>query len=131
MGTYQFGRNPKAWIMTIARNTSINVWNKAKKEISNEFCFEECDTVSVPVEVQVTDRLALDQALNVLTAQEREVFVMHYAGDLTYSSISKIMNLSLSAVSRLCTSARKKVKSCLQQKSEKGGVKYEHKKAIQ
>ena len=90
--SYKFGTNFKAWISSIARNLSLNEYNKRKKMIlidEDNYEFKSNDENSL-----------INKSLNLLKTDSnlREVFVYRIIFNLTFRDISKIMNLPKSTI---------------------------------
>ena len=89
--SYKFGTNFKAWISSIARNLSINLYNKRKREllVDDTYEFESSD-----------DNSLIKKALNLLKDDSslREVFIYHIIFNLSFREISRIMDLPKSTV---------------------------------
>lgn len=111
-GTYHNGNNPKAWIMSITRNTAIDFRRKRSHEFltaSSTLCGSEDPYLNFGSE----ESLEIQQALAMLDDQERQIVVMRILSDLTYNSISKIMSIPLPTVAWKYKHGIKKLKTQL------------------
>lgn len=105
---YKKGSSPKAWIMTITRNMSIDYLRKYKKEdIMDEFYIATDKDMSE----EISKKLQVNEALSLLKDEEREVVVLHIISDLTFKNIGEILNKPLGTVTWRYREAIKKLKN--------------------
>lgn len=91
--------NAKAWIMGIARNESIDYMRKNKHEINSDFNEEfAIDNGISTAHEQVLSKIHIEEALSVLSEINRQIIVLHIMGDLTFRTVSKLMNMPLGTV---------------------------------
>lgn len=101
--TYRFGCNPRAWIMGIAHNLCCDIVRKNRREVPDgEVGFLSSGGGEPPVEELITEKLTLQRALENLPDIEREIFVLHFAGDMTYLAIGRMLGLPLATVAWKC-----------------------------
>lgn len=110
---YRKGTNGYAWICRIVRNTAINyiksrggrVWQDLGEfESASSCCFEEKTEAVVLVE----------QLMQELSEEMREMVYRKYFLDMTVREIGKEMNRSKSYVSKMILRAEKQMKSRLE-----------------
>lgn len=107
--------NVKAWLFTIMRNLWIN--QRKRSQISpvqlDETIEDVCDEWNInPEELLINNemRQILMKALNELPDAYREILVLRYFEDFSYSEISKILNCPLGTVMSRLNRAREKLK---------------------
>ncbi len=99
--------NGLAYIMTIARNVSLNVIRKNKRQIPSsdeELVFFGGQDVK-PIE----EKSVLKEALAILSDEERRVLVLSQAYGFTFEEVSKIMGTSVATVKRRSKAAKDKL----------------------
>jgi RNA polymerase sigma-70 factor, ECF subfamily len=107
------GDNPRAWLLTIVRNTAYS-W--IKKQLNDEklIPFDE-KTYAVPVEVAPSElsqerrRQLLEEALNRLPAKFREVLVLFEIERWSYKAIAAALNVRLGTVMSRLNRARRRL----------------------
>lgn len=93
--TFENKGNPKSWIMTITRNTSIDYLRKYKKEDIKEI-FDintENDRTN-----DINNKIAINEAMASLHNEEREIVILHLISDLTFKSIGEVLGKPLGTV---------------------------------
>lgn len=106
--TYNFKGSHKSWIMTMARNLSIDYLRKNKNHItldSLDNCFE-----SPSLEPKIHSKLLLEELFLKLKDNEREIVLLHLLSDLTFKEISKTLKKPLGTVAWQYNSAIKKLR---------------------
>ena len=95
--SFKIGTNIYAYLTTIARNKSINLYNKAKREVHNDdFLSYIPDENSKP---KYESNANIEAILGLLTNQiEREIVVYHVLLDYKFIDIAGIMNMKLGTV---------------------------------
>jgi len=101
-----------AWIMTIAKNTAINYDKKNEKEILISD-LEELGLRYSNEEGVVEEKIVVEEALNKLKIEEREVLQYKAIDGMSFSEISVIIHKSESATKRLYYSGKEKLKNIL------------------
>ena len=103
---FKEGGNVYAYLVTIGRNLSINLYHERKKEVISEEIFE-----TIPAEeVEETHDEEIFELLNVLDQSEREIVTMHIINDLKFREIASIMKKPLGTVLWIYNKALKKMK---------------------
>lgn len=100
-----------SFLITIAKNLSINEYNRRKKVTYDETYFE---TYHIPVldsiEIKVENRELIDKALKLLTDLEKDVFLLHTLENLKHREIAKILNKPLGTITWTYQEAIKKIR---------------------
>jgi len=105
---FDLDKNFKTWLFAIARNTAID-WLRKKKNIlfseldlhieENEKSFEEsvADTEPLPDEIFQRKELKkeLENALQKIKPDFREIILLHYTENLTFEEISEMVGRPL------------------------------------
>lgn len=118
----------KNWIFTIANNHLKNHWRGLKKEMLSLDELEEKGIFpSVQADLRKThndiDQAKVYRALEGLSESEKEIIIMHYINDLSYSEIAEIMKKREGAIrtqlSRALKRFRKKYEALYPNEYEK------------
>lgn len=102
------GGKPMAWVFTIARNMSLKKLGERKKRAA----FEDGDweELLVGTEVSTEESFAIKTCLTMLSADEREIVIMHGVAGFMHKEIAKIMSLPLGTVLSKYSRAIKKLR---------------------
>jgi RNA polymerase sigma-70 factor, ECF subfamily len=113
------GGNPRAWLLTIVHNTALT-WNKKYIKRKRFVPLDE-ESCTIPVE-QVPSELSLAQrtqqlenALNRLPAEFREVLVLFEIEGWSYKEIAKALEVPLGTVMSRLSRARCRLRKELEQ----------------
>ncbi len=114
---YNSKQKPMSWILTITKNLCLNKLKSQKRT-------ENTDITELENELQVTDnsieeKMLIENILNSLNDEERQIFVLHTIKDMKFKEIGKILNMKLSTVISKYHRAVKK----LRDKYGKDGIK--------
>ncbi len=130
---YKSGRGHKTYISTIARNMCIDYLRKRNREIPTDLSggseadenemYQNAGTQSETVSPGITsvghtdgfeDRLVesftLQEALQTLKENEREIIHLKIAGELTFQEIADLLHIPLGTVTWRCREALKKLR---------------------
>ncbi|EPR07489.1 RNA polymerase sigma factor [Ruminiclostridium papyrosolvens] len=94
--SYTRGTNPKAWIMSIARNTAID---KLRKKDMNDLSFskdtEYCETklAKVGVKIDLDEKIDLIEEINKLDFQSQQIVLLHVIVGLKFREISSLLDM--------------------------------------
>ena len=97
----------KTWIFTIARNTIFDYLRKRKSIVFSELNQDEKDFIEGLESVddwpseyvqRIQDKDFLEKILSKLGADYREVLVLHYQEEMTFTEIAQILNKSINTV---------------------------------
>lgn len=87
------GRSSVAtWLFGIAHNHCRNLARKARQELPTENDWL-CEHVETGTEKKLIDRHALRQALGALSAEHREVVLLHEVEGLTYGEAASVLGV--------------------------------------
>ena len=108
-----------AYLYTIARNLCIDYFRIHKDELIEDLPtkIQEMPESRDKVE-DIVDRISIEQALDSLTADEREAVVLRFSGELSVEDIAKTMGISRFAVRRRISSALEKLRKEMERNEE-------------
>lgn len=108
LGKYDKSKSLKAWLLTIARNKSIDYlrYNVARKELplKGDLVGED--------EVQIEEG-HLKEMMDGLDKKYKEVLLMYYWQELTYKEIAEILGISINTVKTRLKRAKDNLKTIL------------------
>ena len=99
----------KSWLTTIARNLSLNEYNKRKKEQLTDH--QEQEVVFGSYMSNSMNELLVRDILELLKPDERDIIIYHIVSDLTFKEIAKILNMPQGTVTWKYSEAMKKLKT--------------------
>ena len=102
---YQKGTNFNAWISKIARNISINYYNREKK-----IEYKEDNNPIFNIESKDSK---LNYYLQCLDDEEKDVIIYHLVLNMKFKEVSEIINKPLSSVFLIYKKAIEKIKKSL------------------
>lgn len=112
---YQKQVKPLAWLFTIARNLAMDLFRRNSRFLSEE-AFEMDDTMEYSYVTEMTDRLVLETAMNILTERERQILLLHLVAGIRHREIAANLGLPLSTVLSCYQRTLKKLKRYLEGK---------------
>ncbi|MCL1877462.1 MAG: RNA polymerase sigma factor [Defluviitaleaceae bacterium] len=100
-----------AFLVTIVKNTAINIYHVRNKVLPTDFAeFEQADSFNMEEDVAMRDEAERASALiDRLGESERSVFLLKYAQDLAHKDIGKILGISENNVNVRLHRAKKKL----------------------
>lgn len=101
---YQAGNSPRAYVMSITRNTAINLLKKRKNNLSSDEIGEVPARDGKLASVEVQDLLAQ------LTEEERQIVTLHIYAGLSHRQVAEMLEISPSAAEKKYQRALKKLK---------------------
>ena len=107
--TYQFGGKHKAWLITIARNMTIDFLRKQKRELPVEEILPEEEAQKEDFADEVVGNLSMKEALKLLKPAEQEVLDLKILGGFTFQEIAKVLQKPMGTVSWLYRRGIKKL----------------------
>lgn len=100
---------PMAWILTITKNLAFTRLRAAGRQIPTE----EIEESSPPFDRDTEEAIALEQAMQVLGEQERQILVLHAVTGLKHREIAEITGLPLATVLSKYARSLKKLRKVL------------------
>lgn len=95
--TYRFGNNPKAWILTIARNIALDKLRKRKHEITATDATE--NAVNKKTDNRSVDTpLMIEEAFAALTTEEAQIVTLYIYIGMKHKEIADMLLLDYSNV---------------------------------
>lgn len=114
--SYQPQGKPLAWLLTIVRNLGYNKVRQRKPTIDVQ---EAEHYVGTTEDGSPLERMMLQEAMDILDPQERQIVILHAVADLRHREIASILQLPLGTVMSKNHRALNKLRRELQ---GKGGV---------
>lgn len=105
---YKKGTSATAWIMTIVRNTALDIARKRKKQVSLDEIYSIASSDYLPEKREYA--IALERALAKLNPIERKIIYLRYYLDMTVRDTAAQLGMSKSAVQRTQQNAENKIK---------------------
>lgn len=95
-GSYTSSGKPMAWIITVAKNLCLKKLRDRERfsDISDEVFDRNIITDKMPDD----ERLILEECMNCLTDEERQIVVLHAVSGFRHREIAEIMQIPLSTV---------------------------------
>ena len=107
--SYKIGSNAKAFLLTIARNLSINEYNRMKKYQNVDLQEEEYHLAGEEMDDGLTP--TLDLAKEVLNEEEYKIFIFHAVSELKHKEIAHMIKKPLGTVLWIYNKAIQKLKT--------------------
>jgi RNA polymerase sigma-70 factor, ECF subfamily len=86
--------SPGPWVAQIARNEALRLWQSEQRRWARSAAeVEEEPAGGEPLEDQLIRRVSVHQALDTLTAEERELVNLRYESDLAHPAIAEALGL--------------------------------------
>ncbi len=104
---YKSEGKPLAWILTIARNQCYEKLRDTTKR--NTVDLDNYQNHLVSEETDITGKILIDECLNSLTQEEREIVTLHALSGLKHREIAEILQLKTSTVLSKYSRAIKKL----------------------
>ena len=119
----------KAWIFAIARNTAIDRLRKKRIPVFSEYetaegknslvdTLGDPDTLPATLIAKAEQKGILDAGLSTLPFEDREILTLHYAEELTFEAIGKLLKKPLNTVKSRHRRALAKLKDYLEEWNE-------------
>lgn len=100
-------RNPKSYLITIARNTVYDHWRVRKEKVSLDPLKEEGKSVDLDLKMDI------EEAIKNLTPKLREVVILRELNQLDYREIAEILDVELGTVKSRLNRARRQLREFL------------------
>ena len=93
---FKSNKNPRAWLLTIARNKAVSQIRALSRTVTMEGEFFDSEAFSVPF----ADGTGAESLLAHLSEQDREIVVLHVIYGFKHREIAKIIQRPLGTVTR-------------------------------
>lgn len=110
--TYRPGSGHRAWMITVARNMAIDHIRKHRREVLAAEIPDYLQTPQEAPEEALCHRLSLEQALETLKEEERQIVNLKIMGELTFQEIAGVLKKPLGTVTWRYRTAIQKLKRC-------------------
>lgn len=113
-------KNPLAYLLTMARNLSLNEYQKRKREIfvDDQVEFDMNADVLQDLEIQAEVRDLVERGLSVLTEFEKYVFLLYTLEGYKHREIALLVSKPLGTITWTYNNALKKIKSKIEEESK-------------
>lgn len=114
--SYRFGSRHRAWLITIAHNMAIDFLRRNRQMQSIDELMENSDSTfpasaAVPFsDEQIVTRLALKEALETLSEDERQIINLKIMGELTFREIALLLQRPIGTVTWKYSNSIKKLR---------------------
>ena len=109
---YRSSGKPMAWIITIARNLCFKLLKE--KEKTTSLTLEDWrDHIDICTQMTADDKVVLEQCMERLSDQERQIVVLHAVAGFKHREIGEMMDLALPTVLSKYHRAIKKLREYL------------------
>lgn len=110
--THQDIPNVKAWLLSVSRNTALDLYRKKKREIAgfDERYFDQIHYKSP----DPLDMMILTKYLELLDSEERQIIILKDISGMKHREIAKIIEMPLGTVLWKYQSALKKLRKSIQ-----------------
>lgn len=109
---YRPGQGHRAWMITIVHNMAIDLLRKRKREYPVDEIPEPLHPHHLPYEEQLCEKISLEQALDTLKEEERQVVHLKIMGELTFREIAVILQIPAGTAAWRYRTAIRKLKRC-------------------
>ena len=115
-GTYSPMGKPMAWILTITKNLSMSILRDRSR--TSDIPEESWLAMQADSAFENTEkRLVLNAAMRVLSAEERQIVMLHAVSGLKHIEIAKLLSLPLPTVLSKYSRAKKKLQNTLKEEN--------------
>ena len=98
-GKYTVFDNPKAWILTIAKNKAVSIIRKNTRIVPLE-AQEVQGENNENIEDFVVDKMQADMLLAILSEEDKKIVILHAVYGFKHREIAELMGLPLGTVTR-------------------------------
>ena len=117
MADFTPGTNIRGWLFTILRNTFYSQYRKRRREVDD--AGRAAAALTTPPEQEShMDMIDLQNALQILPADQREALILTSASGLSYEETAVICNCAVGTVKSRVSRAREKLAELLQLNAE-------------
>lgn len=111
------GEGFKTWILTVAKNKSLNALRRQKREFSADFAENELLGGSYTIDSAAETGVALSAALKLLSEEDREIVLLRNSG-MKAKEISEFLGMPRGTVSWRYAEALKTMKKYFEEEAE-------------
>jgi RNA polymerase sigma-70 factor (ECF subfamily) len=97
-----------SWIVTIARNLALNEYKRRQREVQIDVT--ENENLFGTTEENAETQLIVEEMLNSVSEEEREVIILHVVADLKHREIAEILGKPLGTITWMYNNAINKIK---------------------
>ena len=121
------GDNPRAWLLTVVRNSAYTFLQQNRaRELGQEFDEEhhavaDSETPEVLI-LRSAQARSLNEAVEKLPVEFREVFVLREMEGLSYKEIADVARIPLGTVMSRLSRARKQLQAAIGQQEQAGST---------
>jgi RNA polymerase sigma-70 factor (ECF subfamily) len=108
-GGFKRNINARAWIYTIARNTTVSLMRKQREKVLESDSIEDISYES-DIEIMAGQKDELERLLDSLDETSRQIVLLHAVNDLKHNEIAKVLSLPLGTVYRRYSQSIRKLK---------------------
>ncbi len=109
--TYQHQGKPMAWILTIVRNMC---YNKIRDTKQHDDISDHAHYISDNCHESGINAIVLEEAMNVLNEDERQIVMLHSIAGMKHREIADIVDMPVSTVLSKYNRSLKKLKKALE-----------------
>jgi RNA polymerase sigma-70 factor, ECF subfamily len=113
------GGDPKAWLLAIVRNTSLN-WRRRSQRDKSNVLFDELTHDAIVEAPNAEDRMvdadkmaALRNCIETLPANQREILILREFEEMSYKQIAETTSLPVGTVMSRLARARQRLEECV------------------
>lgn len=106
-------KNALAFILTIARNLAINMYNKRKREYTYNAMDIDHFSYDDFIELKMENQEMIQSALSILNKTEKNIFLLHNLENLKHKEIALILDKPLGTITWTYQQAIKKMRKYL------------------
>lgn len=100
-------RNPKSYLITVARNTVYDHWRVRKEKVSLDPLQEEGKSIDLDLKMDI------EEAIQKLSPKLREVVILRELNQLDYKEIAEILDVEMGTVKSRLSRARRQLREFL------------------
>ena len=122
-GTFRYGANEKGWVLAIARNVAIDIYNRRKRELLLERPRDELgknDSMDQSDDISHDGNEGFLQLIQPLNDLDKQIVSLYLIGELKHREIAQILEMNVGTVKKRYERAIKRIA----QKMEKEGKNY-------
>ncbi len=117
-GSLRLRDNENGWIMTIARNTAIDILRKHRREVVHEKVAEMVDRMETDGDmVEYGQGDGYLQLIDPLEELDRQIVSLHLIGECKHRETARILGMNVSAVKKRYERAIRKIAREMEEKS--------------